>query len=60
MPTVRFQFKVIAEKLKEFLPQSTYTTNQTVEVERNGEPFSTGVQGGEEAMAVLDSIENLV
>lgn len=57
---------MIAEKLSQFLPQSgtSVTSNQIVDIEQQaqqaGEPITADIEGAEEAMALLDSRENLV
>ena len=51
--------------MREFLPQPSISTSQTVQVEHSNEPMSRasqneGIDGGGEAMATLDERENLV
>lgn len=59
------QFKTIAEKMREFLPQPSISNSQTVQVEHSNESMSRnsqneGIDGAGEAMATLDETENLV
>ncbi|XP_055318142.1 Bardet-Biedl syndrome 4 protein homolog [Sitodiplosis mosellana] len=61
---VRNEFKAIAEKMREYLPQPSTSNSQTVEVEHSTEPISSNstndIEGAGEAMATLDERENLV
>lgn len=58
-----FKFKVIAEKMREFLPQPSTSNSQTVQVEHSTEPTGSStndIEGAGEVMATLDERENLV
>lgn len=60
---IAFKFKLIAEKMREFLPQPSISNSQTVEVEHSTEPSTSQTddfEGGGEVMATLDERENLV
>lgn len=55
------QFKTIAERMREFLPQPSISNSQTVEVEHSTEPIpNADSEGAGDAMSPLDENENLV